>query len=256
MCPVDQHAHDAPASHPGALLPASRHRDRRALHPMWPADLPDCMIPAPVGHQCPECVAEARREYRRGPGRQVAVANVKTMSVTKLLLAAIVDRLRVGADRRGRTWLLVPGPSGQALIDAGALVPYSGGDDLAADRRHRRRRVLAPADLDLPARRHHPPRPERLHPVDLRHDDGAGHRPGLHPGGVPRHGGVRGRDLLRVRAGVRRSVWARRAPSSVSSGRSWPTATSAAATCWRRPGSAPRSRSSSSTSCSASWPRA
>lgn len=47
------------------------------------------MIPAPVGHQCPECVAEARREYRRGPGRRVAVANVKSTSVTKLLLVAI-----------------------------------------------------------------------------------------------------------------------------------------------------------------------
>jgi membrane associated rhomboid family serine protease len=47
------------------------------------------MIPAPVGHQCPECVADARREYRRGPGRQVAVANVKSTSVTKLLLVAI-----------------------------------------------------------------------------------------------------------------------------------------------------------------------
>ena len=47
------------------------------------------MIPAPVGHQCPECVAEARREYRRGPGRRIAVANVKSTSVTKLLLVAI-----------------------------------------------------------------------------------------------------------------------------------------------------------------------
>jgi len=47
------------------------------------------MIPAPVGHQCPECVAEARREYRRGPGRQVAVANVKSTSLTKILLVAI-----------------------------------------------------------------------------------------------------------------------------------------------------------------------
>ncbi len=47
------------------------------------------MIPAPVGHQCPECVAEARREYRQGPGRQVAVANLKATPVTKILLIAI-----------------------------------------------------------------------------------------------------------------------------------------------------------------------
>ena len=47
------------------------------------------MIPAPVGHQCPECVAEARREYRQGPGRQIAVANLKATPVTKILLIAM-----------------------------------------------------------------------------------------------------------------------------------------------------------------------
>jgi membrane associated rhomboid family serine protease len=88
---------------------------------------PDCMIPAPVGHQCPECVAEARREYRRGPGRQVAVANVKTMSVTKLLLAAMVIGYVWELIVAGGPGSLFQGPSGQALIDAGALVPYSGG---------------------------------------------------------------------------------------------------------------------------------
>ena len=33
---------------------------------------PDCMIPAPVGFQCPECVAEARREFRKGLGGRCA----------------------------------------------------------------------------------------------------------------------------------------------------------------------------------------
>ena len=50
---------------------------------------PDCMHPAPVGHRCPTCVAEARREFRRGPGRRIAVANAKATSVTVILLAAI-----------------------------------------------------------------------------------------------------------------------------------------------------------------------
>ena len=86
------------------------------------------MIPAPVGHQCPECVAEARREYRKGPGRRIAVANVKSTSVTKLLLIAIGDRVRLGARHRGRPGLPLPGPIVQALIEAGALVPYSGGN--------------------------------------------------------------------------------------------------------------------------------
>ncbi|HKN81461.1 MAG TPA: hypothetical protein VJZ98_09005, partial [Actinomycetota bacterium] len=46
---------------------------------------PDCMIPAPVGFQCPECVAEARRDFRRGPGRPLRGG----VSVTKALLVAI-----------------------------------------------------------------------------------------------------------------------------------------------------------------------
>jgi membrane associated rhomboid family serine protease len=85
------------------------------------------MIPAPVGHQCPECVAEARREYRRGPGRQIAVANVKSTSVTKLLLIAIAIGYAWELIIAGGPGSLFEGPSGQALIEAGALVPYSGG---------------------------------------------------------------------------------------------------------------------------------
>ena len=81
------------------------------------------MIPAPVGHQCPECVAEARREYRRGPGRQVATANLKATPVTKLLLIAMgigyVWELIVA----GGPGSLFEGPDSLHLIDAGALVP-------------------------------------------------------------------------------------------------------------------------------------
>ena len=81
------------------------------------------MIPAPVGHQCPECVAEARREYRQGPGRQVAAANLKATPVTKILLIAMgigyVWELIVA----GGPGSLFEGPGGIHLIDAGALVP-------------------------------------------------------------------------------------------------------------------------------------
>ena len=51
---------------------------------------PDCMIPASVGHHCPTCVAEARAEYRRGPGRRAAIAGVKGTSATRALLTIIV----------------------------------------------------------------------------------------------------------------------------------------------------------------------
>ena len=56
---------------------------------------PDCMIPAPVGHHCPTCVEEARKEFRKGPGRRIAVANAKAVSATKVLVVAIVAMFAV-----------------------------------------------------------------------------------------------------------------------------------------------------------------
>ena len=50
---------------------------------------PDCMNAAPVGHHCPTCVAEARQEFRRGPGRRIAVANARATSATTILIAII-----------------------------------------------------------------------------------------------------------------------------------------------------------------------
>ena len=84
------------------------------------------MIPAPVGHQCPECVAEARREYRQGPGRQVAVANLKATPVTKILLLAIGIGYLWELAVAGGPGSLFAGPGSQDLIEAGALVPFTG----------------------------------------------------------------------------------------------------------------------------------
>jgi membrane associated rhomboid family serine protease len=85
------------------------------------------MIPAPVGHQCPECVAEARREYRRGPGRQIAAANVRSTPITMILLIAIGIGYLWELVIAGGPGSLFEGPSGLDLIKAGALVPFSGG---------------------------------------------------------------------------------------------------------------------------------
>jgi len=81
------------------------------------------MIPAPVGHQCPECVAEARREYRRGPGRQIAAANLRATPVTKILLIAMAIGYVWELVIAGGPGSLFNGPSSLHLIDAGALVP-------------------------------------------------------------------------------------------------------------------------------------
>jgi membrane associated rhomboid family serine protease len=85
------------------------------------------MIPAPVGHQCPECVAEARREYRQGPGRQVAVAKLKSTPVTKILLIAMAIGYLWELAVAGGPGALFGGPDIRSLVDAGALVPVIGG---------------------------------------------------------------------------------------------------------------------------------
>ncbi|HEY3213168.1 MAG TPA: rhomboid family intramembrane serine protease [Actinomycetota bacterium] len=78
---------------------------------------PDCMIPAPVGFQCPECVEEARREFRKGPGRPLRGG----ISVTKALLVAIaipfVIEIVVGGPRA------LFDPSLKLLFDLGAMAP-------------------------------------------------------------------------------------------------------------------------------------
>src|SRR5919198_3043877 len=48
---------------------------------------PECMIPAPVGHQCPQCVADARREFREGPARRIR--SLGATSATRVLLISI-----------------------------------------------------------------------------------------------------------------------------------------------------------------------
>lgn len=81
---------------------------------------PDCMIPAPVGYQCPECVERARREFRRGPGRPFRGG----VSATKVLLVAIVVPF-VFEVALGGARSLFTGPSGRVLFDMGAMQPLA-----------------------------------------------------------------------------------------------------------------------------------
>ncbi len=78
----------------------------------------ECMTPAPVGHQCPECVREARAAFRKGPGRRDTVANVKGVRGTAILLGLMLA---------GYAWLvlqagpgaLFSGPGAEAMFEAG-----------------------------------------------------------------------------------------------------------------------------------------
>ena len=79
---------------------------------------PDCMVQAPVGFQCPECVADARREFKRGPGRALRGG----VGVTQVLLAVILGVFVLEVVKGGPGSLLT-GPGEQALFDLGAMFP-------------------------------------------------------------------------------------------------------------------------------------
>jgi membrane associated rhomboid family serine protease len=80
---------------------------------------PDCMIPAPVGFQCPECVETARREFRQGAGRPFRGG----VSVTQVLLALIVAVFVLEVVRSGPQALFNPNPV--VLFDMGAMQPIA-----------------------------------------------------------------------------------------------------------------------------------
>lgn len=75
----------------GELEPCYRHPDRRTgLHCTRCGNptCPDCMIPAPVGHHCPACVAAARKDMRKV--RTVRWSRPRTGVVTAALLVTNV----------------------------------------------------------------------------------------------------------------------------------------------------------------------
>lgn len=81
---------------------------------------PDCMVPAPVGHQCPGCVGSARQEFRR-PAQRVATGPAPGFSLTNALLVILVAVYGVSVLAGGAGSLLV-GPGARTLIDLGASI--------------------------------------------------------------------------------------------------------------------------------------
>lgn len=84
---------------------------------------PDCMIPAPVGHQCPQCVEDARREFRRGSVRRVQPVRAGGLTATKALLLALLAVFAVEVALGGPNAFLA-GPPERTLIRLGALQPF------------------------------------------------------------------------------------------------------------------------------------
>ena len=78
----------------------------------------DCMYPAPVGHQCPECVKEQKQEFHR-PARQVGTGPPRGWSVTNVLIAILVVVTAIETIRGGPNSLIL-GPSSSQLVRLGA----------------------------------------------------------------------------------------------------------------------------------------
>jgi len=105
--------------HPGE---ETRIHCTRCNRPICPA----CMIPAPVGHHCPECVAEAKRAFRLGPQRRAR--SVARMSATRLLLLVLVAVFAIEVALSHGDALVIGFSSisnrfARTLTQMGALVP-------------------------------------------------------------------------------------------------------------------------------------
>ena len=168
---------------------------------------------APVGHQCPNCVAEARREFRRGPGRRVAIANAKRVSVTNVLVAIMRRGLRDRGVRRAASAALIGGPNAEhARSRLGARRTPCWSPSARPGGCSPRCSCTSASD---------PPRGQRLLAVHPRQRAGTRGRPGAVPGALPAVRPVRqrgflllqpaqlgerrrlGRDLRHLRRGVR-----------------------------------------------------
>ncbi|TMK36269.1 MAG: rhomboid family intramembrane serine protease [Actinobacteria bacterium] len=78
------------------------------------------MYPAAVGHQCPECVKEARQEFHR-PARRPTASTGRGLTLTNLILLSLIGVyvLEVAA---GGPSSLVGGPTTPTLVRLGANV--------------------------------------------------------------------------------------------------------------------------------------
>jgi membrane associated rhomboid family serine protease len=82
---------------------------------------PDCMHEAPVGYQCPTCVAEARRTAPRRRARLV-VGGPTSVAATLMAVNIVMFGVELVTGAAGG---LVGGGSGRRLFDLGAMQPIA-----------------------------------------------------------------------------------------------------------------------------------
>lgn len=110
---------------PPGLEPCYRHPDERTGVRCTRCDrpiCPQCMIPAPVGFHCPECVEDARKEFRQGAGQAIRDTATWSLSVTKVLLAILIGVFVLELVSAG-AGALATGPDPQQLANIGGLFP-------------------------------------------------------------------------------------------------------------------------------------
>jgi MYXO-CTERM domain-containing protein len=120
--------------HPPVPPPPPTLQERCYRHPDVPTGVhctrcgrpicPECMIAAPVGHQCPECVGKAKQEFRR-PQRRVVTGPQRGLTVTNILLI-VLGAVYLWETATTGPGTFINGPSARDLVklggDVGVLV--------------------------------------------------------------------------------------------------------------------------------------
>lgn len=87
---------------------------------------PDCMRPAAIGYQCPDCARGSRQEVHQ-PGRRIG-STAAGATVTKGLLLVMVAVYVLEVAAGASSAALIGGPTTATLIKLGAIMPALVGD--------------------------------------------------------------------------------------------------------------------------------
>src|SRR3954468_16614081 len=82
---------------------------------------PDCMRPAAVGYQCPDCARGSRQEVHQ-PGRRI-VSSAGGLSITNVLIAICVGVYVIGVAMSG-AGSVISGATEKVMIKLGAEQPF------------------------------------------------------------------------------------------------------------------------------------